>query len=54
MFNYLFKKYKVEVLKTSTWLSIKELKQYEKLSLVLVILSQNVQTLYVRHEMRII
>ncbi len=38
MFNYLYKKYKVEVLKTSTWLSIKELKLYEKLSLVMVIL----------------
>ena len=38
MFNYLYKKYKVEVLKTSTWLSIKELKLYEKLSLVIVIL----------------
>lgn len=38
MFNYLYKKYKVEVLKTSTWLSIKELKVYEKLSLVMVIL----------------
>lgn len=38
MFNYLYKKYKVEVLKTSTWLSIKELKLYEKLSLAMVIL----------------
>ncbi len=38
MFNYLYKKYKVEVLKISTWLSIKELKLYEKLSLVMVIL----------------
>ena len=38
MFNYLCKKYKVEVMKTSTWLPIKELKLYEKLSLVMVIL----------------
>lgn len=38
MFNYLYKKYKVEVLKTSTWLSIKELKLYEKASLVMIIL----------------
>lgn len=38
MFNYLYKKYKVEILKTSTWLQIKELKLYEKVFLVMFIL----------------
>lgn len=38
MFNYLYKKYKIEILKTSTWLSIKELKLYEKFILVMFIL----------------
>lgn len=38
MFNYLYKKYKVDVLKANNWLSIKELKTYEKIFLVMIIL----------------
>ena len=38
MFNYLYKQYKTEILKTSTLMSLKELKPYEKVFLTIVVL----------------
>lgn len=38
MFDYLLKRYKVEVLNTNFWKSMKELKLYEKVFLVMIIL----------------
>lgn len=38
MFNYFYKRYKVEVLNTSLWMSVKELKLYEKVFLTIVVL----------------
>jgi len=38
MFNYFYNSYKLEILKTSSWGSIKELKTYEKAFLVIVVL----------------
>lgn len=46
MFNYLYKKYKIEVLKTRTTLLIKELKPYEKLSLVMIFLGGILSSLF--------
>lgn len=37
MFNYLYKQYKTEILKTSTLMSLKELKPYEKVFLTVVV-----------------
>lgn len=38
MFNCLYKQYKTEILKTSTLMSLKELKPYEKVFLTIVVL----------------
>ena len=37
MFNFLYKRYKVEVLNTSLWMSVKDLKLYEKVFLTIVV-----------------
>lgn len=46
MFNYLYKSYKLEVLKTNIWISIKQLKLYEKVFLVMIFLGAILATAF--------